>query len=764
MIKFGINLKKKLKLSFYNLKYFKTQILLSFSSLIILILAWFMAYLYIENRVEYLNDFSYKSYKISQEFSANKVNFQTFLLFGYKEDLFYKNQNQKNLKLYIDNLKKQKKEANLVLKESKELNIGNYQSLYTLSKEIDNLLAVVNDFKKTALIRGFKNHGVEGQMRLKIHFLEKKSLLNKTVLLQFRRHEKDFLLRSDSTSIIKLDELYDSILKEKSSNESALKILAEYKNNFDILVRLSSKLGYSQNQGLYGEINKINNTVENLFGKIIYKNENRITNLKNDLFYFQLSLTLFTIIISFILIVFISNYFTKDIKLLTIDISNYIKSNFKESDISLNHKTGIREIDSLFNSYVILKEKLSENISYFEKNTEQANKIAAFKTQFLANMSHEIRSPLNGVMGMLNMLKASPLNTEQNEHIEIAEHSAAHLLGIVNMILDHSKIEAGKMKVEEYPIHLKKELTKLIRLFEYRINDKDIKMKFIYDNAINNDIIGDNLRLQQVLINLLDNAIKFTNQGSVILEVYLFKMIDNLQYINFKITDSGIGIDSERTEQMLQAFEQADLSTTRKYGGTGLGLTISNQLVQLMGGSKLTILSLETGGSSFSFEIPFKINENVVSIKDNDQGELNITKDLVINRALIVEDNLINQKVLHKLLEKLNIPADIAINGLEAVSLYYENEYDIIFMDLHMPEMDGFEATEKIHSSEKYKLNAIPIIAVTASAFDEDKTKAISKGMDDFITKPVVLKNLEEIIAKQMHLKCFQYKNCCTDN
>ncbi len=757
-------LKKKLKLFFYNLRYFKTQILLSFSSLIILTVAWFMSYLYIENKVEYLNDFSYKSYKISQEFSANKVNFQTFLLFGYKEDLFYKNQNQKSLKLYIDNIKKQKKEVDLVLKESNELNIGNYQSLNTLSKEIDNLFAVVNDFKKTALIRGFKNHGIEGQMRLKAHFLEKKSLLNKSVLLQFRRHEKDFMLRSDSTSIKKFEDLYDSILKEENNNKLTLEILTEYKNDFDSLVRLSSKLGYSQDQGLYGEINQINNAVENLFGKIIYKNENRITNLKNDLFYFQLSITLITIIISLILIVFISNYFTKDIKLLTIDISNYIKSNFKESNISLNHKPNIREIDFLFKSYGILKERLSENISYFEKNTEQANKIAAFKTQFLANMSHEIRSPLNGVMGMLNMLKASPLNTEQNEHIEIAEHSAAHLLGIVNMILDHSKIEAGKMKVEEYPIHLKKELTKLIRLFEYRINDKDIKMKFIYDDAINNDIIGDNLRLQQVLINLLDNAIKFTNQGSVILEVYLYKFIDNLQYINFKITDSGIGIDSERTEQMLQAFEQADLSTTRKYGGTGLGLTISNQLVQLMGGSKLTILSLETGGSSFSFEIPFKINENVVSIKDNDQGELNITKDLIINKALIVEDNLINQKVLHKLLDKINIPADIAINGLEAVSLYYENEYDIIFMDLHMPEMDGFEATEKIHSSEKYKLNAIPIIAVTASAFDEDKTKAISKGMDDFITKPVVLKNLEEIIAKQMHLKCFQYKNCCTDN
>lgn len=458
-------------------------------------------------------------------------------------------------------------------------------------------------------------------------------------------------------------------------------------------------------------------------------------------------------LIALLLCIYISKYFTKDIQLLSLDISNYIKSNFKEPVSNLNHDSSIREVDFLLKSYGILKEKLSENIIFLEKKTEQANKTAAFKTQFLANMSHEIRSPLNGVIGMLNMLKTSSLNSEQTEHIEIAEHSANHLLGIVNMILDHSKMEAGKMKLEHYPIHLKKELSKLIRLFEYRINDENIKLHFIYDPKIINNILGDNLRLQQVLINLIDNAIKFTSQGDVKLEVNLLHQTDDVQYVNFKIIDSGIGIDADKTEQILLAFEQADLTTTRKYGGTGLGLTISNQLVELMGGSKLNIMALETGGSCFSFEIPFKINTNAILIEEYNKTGFNNTKDLVITKALIVEDNLINQKVLHKLLNKLNIPSDIAKNGKEAVSLYNQNDYDIIFMDLHMSEMDGFEATKKIHSLAKYKSRNIPIIAVTASAFDEDKTKAIASGMDDFVTKPIVLKNLEETIAKQMQLQ-----------
>ena len=711
-----------------------------------------MVYQYIDRKVDHLNNFTSKSYQFSQEFNVNMRNFQNFLLFGFKETDFYTSHNQKDLDLYIVNLKKQRKKINVFLAESKKLNIGTNDSIDKLSKEICNLYNVVNQFKQISLIRGFKDFGIEGKMRNKAHLLEKKSSLNRITLLQFRRHEKDYLLRTDYYYIKKFNDLYDSIIKEKNIDAATRQLLAEYKNNFEQLAQLSSELGDSHDQGLYGKINQINGTIENSFVQIIYRNEKRANELKEILFYFQIAQTIIMTIITLLLSIYISKYFTKDIKLLAIDISSYIKSNFKESISNLHHTSSIKEFDFLLRSYGLLKEKLSENILDLEKKSEQANNIATFKTQFLANMSHEIRTPLNGVMGMLNMIKTSELTSEQAEYIEIAEHSADHLMGIVNMILDHSKMEAGKMKMEQYPINLENELTKLIRLFEYRIKDKNIKLVFIYDEKISMNILGDNLRLQQVLINLIDNAIKFTSEGAIKLEVNLVNRIDDVQYLNFIVTDSGIGIDASKTEQMLLAFEQADLTTTRKYGGTGLGLTISNQLLQLMGGSKLNIKAAKGGGSIFSFEIPFNINKNTIPSENIETVQITL-KDIIINKALIVEDNLINQKVLYKLLGKLEIPADIANNGKEAVYLYDKNDYDIIFMDLQMPEMDGFEATEKIHASAKYSSNPIPIIAVTASAFEEDKVKIIASGMDDVITKPIISKNLEEVIVKLMCLK-----------
>lgn len=709
-------------------------------------------YLTIDRKVDNLNDFSYKSYRVSQDFSTNIKRFQTFLLYGYKEKDFYIYHSQKDLKQYISNLKRQRKEVNTIFTESKELNIKtNEKILFKLFNKIDSLITDVNQYNKLALVRGFKDYGIEGKMRKKAHYLEEKELLKRSTILQFRRHEKDYMLRSEMAYIQKFQNLYDATIVSGEIDHTTKQTLTAYKQYFDQLVQLDNTLGHNQNQGLNGKINQLNDEIERILSQIINHNESRIDELKTNLFYFQIAQSLLMIAIALFLCIYTSKYFTKDIKLLSLDISNFIFSDFKNTNSNLTVKSSIKEIDYLLNSYKILKEKLAENVVSFEKNTEIANNTAKFKTQFLANMSHEIRSPLNGVIGMLNILKTSPLNNDQSEYIEIAEHSANHLLGIVNMILDHSKMEAGKMKLEEYPIHLKKELSKLIRLFEYRIKDKNIALHFNFDEAIDNNILCDNLRLQQIIINLIDNAVKFTSEGEVKLEVKLMQLKDNLQYLNFRIMDSGIGIDVNKTEQLLLAFEQADLTTTRKYGGTGLGLTISNQLISLMGGSKLNIIALKQGGSSFSFDIPFQLNTNLLPFENLTILSYSTAKES-IEKVLIVEDNLINQKVLKKLLDKINIPSDIANNGLEAVALFEKNDYDIIFMDLHMPEMDGFEATKKIHSLVKYKLRNIPIIAVTASAFDEDKTKAIANGMDDFITKPIVLKNLEETIAKQMKI------------
>jgi signal transduction histidine kinase/ActR/RegA family two-component response regulator len=712
---------------------------------------WFMLYAYIDGRIGRLNNFTDKTYNVSKDFSTNIKNFQSFLLTGYKEKDFYIDKNQKDIDLYINNLRRQKVIVTEILKESRILNIDINQPMTKLSTDIDSLYKSVIKFKEIALVRGFKDYGYEGKMRDKAHLLEEKSSLDKIILLQLRRHEKDYLLRAEEIYFLEFDKLITNTIRDKQDDSYTKQLLIDYNNDFRELVKKSSELGLTSNKGLYGKINYWNVYVEGCFVQIINLSKSKVNEVKNTLFYFQIFQTILIAIILIFLSIYISNYLTKDIELLTTDISNYIKSNFKDKSISTSKKSTIKEVDFLLKSYIVLKEKLTDNIEFLEQATDRANKSATFKTQFLANMSHEIRSPLNGVIGMLNMLKTKSLSNKQLEYVEIAEHSADHLLGLVNMILDHSKMEAGKMKLEQYPINLKKELSKLIRLFEYRIKDKNIELHFIFDDGIVSNVLADNLRLQQVLINLLDNAIKFTPKGDVRLEVKLLNIVDGVQYLGFNVMDSGIGIDANKTEQLLLAFEQEDLSITRKYGGTGLGLTISNQLIQLMGGTKLNIMTLKNGGSSFNFEIPFMLNFNEVYL-ENAENNMDSKQDITISRTLIVEDNIINQKVLNKLLEKINIKSDIANNGKEAVLLYQENDYDMIFMDLHMPEMDGFEATAKIKSSLKYQKLSTPIIAVTASAFDEDKVKAISNGMDDFITKPIVLKNLEETIIKQLNL------------
>ena len=744
-----------MKISFNNFRYFRVQIFLAFSTILVLMIIWFMLYAYIDGRIGRLNNFTDKTYNVSKDFSTNIKNFQSFLLTGYKEKDFYIDKNQKDIDLYINNLRRQKVIVTEILKESRILNIDINQPMTKLSTDIDSLYKSVIKFKEIALVRGFKDYGYEGKMRDKAHLLEEKSSLDKIILLQLRRHEKDYLLRAEEIYFLEFDKLITNTIRDKQDDSYTKQLLIDYNNDFRELVKKSSELGLTSNKGLYGKINYWNVYVEGCFVQIINLSKSKVNEVKNTLFYFQIFQTILIAIILIFLSIYISNYLTKDIELLTTDISNYIKSNFKDKSISTSKKSTIREVDFLLKSYIVLKEKLTDNIEFLEQATDRANKSATFKTQFLANMSHEIRSPLNGVIGMLNMLKTKSLSNKQLEYVEIAEHSADHLLGLVNMILDHSKMEAGKMKLEQYPINLKKELSKLIRLFEYRIKDKNIELHFIFDDAIVNNILGDNLRLQQVLINLLDNAIKFTPKGDVRLEVKLLNIVDGVQYLGFNVMDSGIGIDANKTEQLLLAFEQEDLSITRKYGGTGLGLTISNQLIQLMGGTKLNIMTLKNGGSSFNFEIPFMLNFNEVYL-ENAENNMDSKQDITISRTLIVEDNIINQKVLNKLLEKINIKSDIANNGKEAVLLYQENDYDMIFMDLHMPEMDGFEATAKIKSSLKYQKLSTPIIAVTASAFDEDKVKAISNGMDDFITKPIVSKNLEETIIKQLNLKTIQ--------
>lgn len=412
-------------------------------------------------------------------------------------------------------------------------------------------------------------------------------------------------------------------------------------------------------------------------------------------------------------------------------------------------KANIKEVFSFNNKYDSLKEEFEINIRELEETTEKAKKTSNLKSQFLANMSHEIRSPLNGVIGMLNLIKSQDLSAQQLGYMEIAENSADHLIGLVDMILDHSKLQTGMFILDANPLNLKRELNKLVRLFEYRSLDKNIKLNFSFDSAIENNIIGDNLRIQQVLINLLDNAIKFTEAGSVTLKTELISKEGDIQNVRFKITDTGIGIDEDKAKNILSAFEQIDPTNTRKYGGTGLGLTIAYQIIKIMKGS-LGIMNNPKQGCCFYFEVPLKIDTNKAGPLDKELNYLKVPTDYNRSKALIAEDNLINQKVIVNFLKRLNIEADVAKNGLEALTLFKENEYDLIFMDLHMPIMDGFTSVAEIKKSPKYQENELPIIAVTASAFPEDRAKSLANGMHDFITKPIIFNKLQETIFKHM--------------
>lgn len=727
----------------------KVRMLLYLLGILGLLFSGIGLYFYIHNKTQNLNAFNYQILETSSDFSENFQNFKEFVLTGYKKNEFYEKGTESSINEYFNNLDLIQNRIENIQKSSIINGIHINRSVDTLYKKLNSLINSSQEFKETTKIRGFKDYGFEGKMSVIVNQLKNHSSLDKVILLQLRRYEKDYLMRGDMIYKDQFQMLLEVALKDKKLNESTIGLLEKYRAQFNELIRLTIELGLINNSGLYAEIETIDKDIEASFREITALTNNRVLELQDNLLIWQLFQTLIVAIAIIFLGFKASKYLTKDLRVLSEDISDYVDSNFQDEILIARKESSIKEVAFLMRNYNLLKDKLAINIKELEKTTAEAKKTAEFKTQFLANMSHEIRSPLNGVIGMLNLLKSQKLSAEQTEYMEIAENSADHLLGLVNMILDQSKLEAGKLKLDNLPLHLKRELKKLARLFEYRALDKIINLDFQFDPKIESYVFADNLRLQQILINLLDNAIKFTKRGEVTLQAKLVSKRDNIQYIKFKVTDTGIGIDLNKTKNLLGAFEQVDDTITRKYGGTGLGLSIANQLVQIMGG-KLDIKSERGKGSCFSFEIPFEIDINKSLTPDKGVIYLKVPTEENKCKVLIVEDNLVNQKVMANFLKKLNIECDVAENGLIGLELYKENDYGLILMDLHMPIMDGLSATKEIQSLYEYAEKPIPIIAVTASAFDEDKVNALAHGMHDFITKPVIFNNLQEVIFKHM--------------
>jgi len=631
------------------------------------------------------------------------------------------------------------------------------EDIGALSTDLQHRNEILLTLRDSLYKRGFKDYGLVGQMRDYVHELEENASESDLVQILFlRRHEKDYIIRHDEAYAAKLfarADIYRAILQQRGSPSARkeLNTLDQYEKAFLKVVNMDLKLGLYSSTGILGEYisadRVIANRVEKIEQTLMAENAERRGNL-NLAFVIGISLILIT---GVWMATTLSRRYSQPLVALSNAIRKVIASGFQTQADVVPIVTSPREIGQLSRDLQYLNQTLQDHVEALKNESRSAAQANRAKSTFLASMSHEIRTPLNGIIGAIQLVKATSLDEEQREQLDIMNISSQNLLALINDILDFSRIEAGGMTLEETQFELLEEVDKVIRMLRPKAEEKGLAFGLRTQNDAPLWLKGDPLRLRQVLINLTNNAIKFTEAGGVHVSMELREGGEGMQHIRFVVSDTGIGISAEQKSSLFQAFTQAETSTTRRFGGTGLGLTIAREIVELMGG---TIgMESEVGkGSQFFFDISLEklSEESITQSAEDDAYSQNLIPPL---RILLVEDHKVNQKVISRLLSKDGHAVEIANNGQEALEARMVDTYDLLLMDMQMPVLDGPSATVSIRAWEKAEgEQEVSIIALTANALPEDKARCFAVGMNGFLAKPMLIKSFRKEAASLLNL------------